>query len=190
MLSRTEFQHVSGTRVSMDFVEVPSIFTELFLKNSFIVSQFARHYKTCEPLNVEEYNERVHSSSLLDTIEIQHQISMAMLGIFLNSHVLDQVYHSETAGSMNSTQVLEQVQNSIHVLPFVKGTAWQVQFSHLFGYGAGYYSYFWSRKWASRIHHQLLHHKHLDEWKEVGETLNSEVLGLGGSRNPWYFLKI
>lgn len=50
LLSRTQFQHTSGTRGALDFVEIPSHLFEYWAREWGSVSQFARHYATGEPM--------------------------------------------------------------------------------------------------------------------------------------------
>ena len=44
-----------------------------------------------------------------------------------------------------------QAQRAHHSLKYHPGTAWQLRFSHLVGYGARYYSYLMARSVASTI---------------------------------------
>ena len=179
VLSRTDFQHVSGTRVPMDFVEVPSIFMEYFVRNPLIISSFAQDFYKGEPMGVKIDSENYGAPSALEILETQNQIQMA---------ILDQSYHSLSADEMDSfdsTAMLSQVQSRFHVVPYVENTAWQVQFSHLHSYGSSYYSYAWSRRWSSRLYRNLLKGKKMEEWRPVGEFLKTQLLGLGGSRSPW-----
>jgi intermediate peptidase len=81
--------------------------------------------------------------------------------------------------------MLCNTQSKFHCIPYIPGTAWQAQFSHLYSYGSYYYSYIWSKRLSSRIHKKLLAKKQPQEWRQVGEELNSQLFGLGGSRDPW-----
>jgi intermediate peptidase len=58
---------------------------------------------------------------------------------------LDQRYHGVHPLGKSVTEVLADVQNEYYGLAHVPGTAWQLRFSHLVGYGAKYYSYLMSR---------------------------------------------
>lgn len=133
MLAQTGFQHISGTRVPMDFVEVPSIIMELFSSLPEVLA-FGRHFKTGEPVPLGLLNDIRTKQNQLEAFETQDQIQMALL---------DQIYHSKLAGNdeFNSTLILQNLQDRISPIKFVPGTAWQIQFSHLFSYGASYYSY-------------------------------------------------
>ena len=48
ILSRTDLQHASGTRVMIDFVETPSTLMENFAWDHRVLKLFAKHYQTGE----------------------------------------------------------------------------------------------------------------------------------------------
>jgi len=50
LLSRTEFQHLSGTRGALDFVEVPSHLFEHWAREWRAVREWARHWETGAPM--------------------------------------------------------------------------------------------------------------------------------------------
>ncbi|TPX60876.1 hypothetical protein SpCBS45565_g07392 [Spizellomyces sp. 'palustris'] len=182
MLARTEFQHIAGTRVPMDFVEVPSIFMENFARSPKVLASFGRHHKTGAPLPPELLRSAQATSSSADAFETQHQLQLALL---------DQMYHSPHAlePSFDSTSLLIESQRRFNVFPPVPNSAWQVQFTHLFSYGATYYSYFWSRRWVNRIWRRWFENRDEQAWKEGGELVRKELLGWGGGRDPWVGLE-
>ena len=48
---------MAGTRCVLDFVELPSILMEFFLRDHAVVSQFATHYATGKPLPEDTFNQ-------------------------------------------------------------------------------------------------------------------------------------
>jgi hypothetical protein len=44
--SRTRFQHLSGTRGALDFIELPSILCEYFASDAATLALFAQHHQT------------------------------------------------------------------------------------------------------------------------------------------------
>ncbi|KAJ3018899.1 Mitochondrial intermediate peptidase [Thoreauomyces humboldtii] len=178
MLARTDFQHIAGTRVPMDFVEVPSIFMENFAKSPQVLSSFGRHHRTGAPVPQGLLASARAVAATSDALDTQHQLQLSLL---------DQMYHSPLAlqHGFDSTVVLAESQRLYNVFPPVPEAAWQVQFTHLYSYGATYYSYFWSRRWASRIWRRWFEGRDPEAWKEGGQLFRTELLGWGGGRDPW-----
>lgn len=172
MLGRTRYQHVTGTRCSTDFAEVPSILMEYFASDYRVVSQFARHYQTGEPLPESLVSRLCESKRVCSAADTQLQIFYA---------ALDQVYHG-IPQYRSTTDILREIQEKFYGLPYVNDTAWQLRFSHLVGYGAKYYSYLMSRAVASMVWRQCFLQ---DPFSRVmGERYRREMLAHGGSKEP------
>ncbi|RXN18870.1 mitochondrial intermediate peptidase [Labeo rohita] len=172
MLGRTRYQHVTGTRCSTDFAEVPSILMEYFASDYRVVSQFAQHYQTGEPLPESLVSRLCESKRVCSAADTQLQIFYA---------ALDQVYHGKPQ-YRSTTDILREIQENFYGLPYVNDTAWQLRFSHLVGYGAKYYSYLMSRAVASMVWRQCFLE---DPFSRVmGERYRREMLAHGGSKEP------
>lgn len=211
MLARTDFQHIAGTRCALDFVEVPSILMEYFAKNPYILSSIASESSSTS-IPAELFRTHLTNSSALESLETHHQIQLALL---------DQVYHSAaslegftgkpSSSFATSTDILCAVQSKLNIFEHVPGTSPQTHFTHLLTYGASYYSYFWSRKWAERLwtelfekslsslddrsnNYELLERLAHDDgqgggWRRGGDLLKQELFGVGGGRDAWIGLE-
>uniref|UniRef100_A0A8C9Z536 Mitochondrial intermediate peptidase n=1 Tax=Sander lucioperca TaxID=283035 RepID=A0A8C9Z536_SANLU len=172
MLGRTRYQHVTGTRCATDFAEVPSILMEYFATDYRVLSQFARHYETGQPLPESMVARLCESKKVCGAADIQLQIFYA---------VLDQIYHSKPQ-SRSTTEILKEMQQKFYGLPYTPNTAWQLRFSHLIGYGAKYYSYLMSRAVASMVWKQCFVQDPLN--RDMGERYRQEMLAHGGAKEP------
>ncbi|KAJ8412553.1 hypothetical protein AAFF_G00128890 [Aldrovandia affinis] len=172
MLGRTRYQHVTGTRCSTDFAEVPSILMEYFATDYRVVNQFARHYQTGQPLPESMVSCLCESKRICGAADTQLQVFYA---------ALDQVYHGKPQ-HQSSTEILQKVQEKFYGLPYVPNTAWQLRFSHLIGYGAKYYSYLMSRAVASMVWRQCFLKDPFD--RAMGERYRREMLAHGGAKEP------
>ncbi|KAF8899000.1 mitochondrial intermediate peptidase [Infundibulicybe gibba] len=170
MIGRTEYQNVAGTRCATDFVELPSILMEHFLNSPTVLSLFDAD---------ETYTSRQignHHEDPCHSIDTYSQILLASV---------DQIYHSPAVldPSFDSTVELAKLNNTRGLIPHVPGTSFQTQFSHLFGYGATYYSYLFDRAIASRVWLNVFSKDPLN--RGLGEKYKHEVLRYGGGKDPW-----
>ncbi|XP_034023957.1 mitochondrial intermediate peptidase-like [Thalassophryne amazonica] len=172
MLGRTRYQHVTGTRCATDFAEVPSILMEYFATDYRIVSKFARHYETGQPLPESMVSRLTESKKVCGAADTQLQIFYA---------VLDQVYHSKPQ-NRSTTDILKEMQQKFYGLPYALNTAWQLRFNHLIGYGAKYYSYLMSRAVASMVWKQCFSEDPFN--RNMGERYRREMLAHGGAKEP------
>ncbi|KAG7099592.1 Mitochondrial intermediate peptidase [Marasmius oreades] len=171
MIGRTDYQNVSGTRCATDFVELPSILMEHFLNSPTVLSLFSPDSTGATvPQTGNHHVDPCHS------IDTYQQFLLA---------ALDQLYHSSLplSSDFSSTAIHADLINSSGLIPYVKGTSYQTQFGHLFGYGATYYSYLLGRAIASRVWSNVFSRDPLD--REVGEKYKREVLRYGGGKDPW-----
>ncbi|XP_003737717.1 mitochondrial intermediate peptidase [Galendromus occidentalis] len=173
MLARTEYQHVTGTRCATDLAEVPSILMEYFASDPRVVTRFARHYKTGEPMPA-------ILASNLEASRVIFQASETQLQVFYA--FVDHAYHSQYPRQKSTTEILREVQNEHYGVPFVENTAWQLRFGHLVGYGAKYYSYLMSRAVAASFWQKAFKADPLS--REAGLSYREKVLAHGGSLPP------
>ncbi|WWC61169.1 uncharacterized protein I303_103749 [Kwoniella dejecticola CBS 10117] len=187
MIGRTEFHNVSGTRCATDFVELPSILMEHFVSSPEVLSTFAMHYATGEVLPKPLIEAHLSLNQSLAGLETHGQILMALL---------DQKYHSLNHNDLNSsshsspfdsTEIWYNLQKEIGVIPPVENTSWQIQFGHLYGYGATYYSYLFDRAIAGKVWHTLFNGANPEGplSRTGGEILKEKLLKWGGGKDPW-----
>jgi peptidyl-dipeptidase Dcp len=138
LLSNVRFPRLSGTNVARDFVELPSQLFEHWLEEPQILSRFARHYRTGEPLPaalMEKLLAARHFNQGFQTVE------------FLASAFLDMDFHSQRLENTNPAALQKASLASIGMPDEIVPRHAAPHFGHIFageGYSAGYYSYLWS----------------------------------------------
>lgn len=178
LLSRTEFQHLSGTRATLDFVETPSHLFEYFAWDHQVVSEFARHYQTDAPLPAAMMQGLRASKKMFAAMDTQTQCLYSMLDLQLFGQ------YPLPCKPPTTTQMLLELQNSSTLVPHVSGTFWHTRFGHLIGYGAGYYSYLYARVFAADIWHTIFVGSRSPLNREAGERLYQKLMFHGGAKDP------
>ena len=144
IVGRAKYQNITGTRCSTDFAEVPSILMEYFLNDSRVLSSFARHYKTGEPLPADLMDSFQVSQHFFPAFQMQTQLFFAMMDLHFHMY-----YPGQDRASIMETYA--QLHSEYSPSEHIDGTAWFLRFNHICSYGAKYYSYLWSRAVASLI---------------------------------------
>jgi peptidyl-dipeptidase Dcp len=141
LFSRVHYPYFAGTNVARDFVEYPSQVNEMWAQFPDVVRNYAKHYKTGEPMPTE----------LLDKMLATRKFNEGFATTeYLKATLVDQEWHGLKA---------EQVPSSVAGLENATFKKWgadfqpvppryrSTYFSHVFAsddYSAGYFSYIWA----------------------------------------------
>lgn len=82
MFAKTRYQHVSGTRCSTDFAEVPSQLMEYYCRDPRILKLFAKHYATYEPINEKLLHKLCESKKMFNASDLQTQVILNQSSLF------------------------------------------------------------------------------------------------------------
>ncbi|PGH06430.1 hypothetical protein AJ79_06519 [Helicocarpus griseus UAMH5409] len=184
VLARTDLQTISGTRCATDFVELPSVIMESFATAPEVLSLYARHWQTNQPL----------PEDMIQTMRLNHENYENIQGAMDNEAqimmaLLDQAYHDSSPLNLgfDTTQIFHTLypKHATIADPVNSQTTWQGYFGHLFNYGASYYSYLFDRAIASKLWSNTFQDGKLATDREAGERFKNEVLRWGGGRDGW-----
>ena len=171
LLSRTKFQHLSGTRAAIDFVETPSHLFENYVWDAEFLRELTTSPITGHSLSNEQIRQLQQSRYDFAAIEKHNQILFANFDQRLFSN-------SVKGSTMDEYARLNQQLK----IPYVPGTHWFTRFGHLVTYGAGYYGYLYSQVFAADLWEKVLHGKSLN--RDAGENLWKNILQHGGAVDP------
>lgn len=147
-LSNTRFQHSSGTRTAMDVAEIPSHFLERFASNASVM-----RFLSADTLGESSAAELVAPSPHSAAFELASSAFWALADLRL---------HGVNKPVDDVDRVLQEVQEELHDVAYAHlparpiwispGERPALRFVHLYGYGAGYYSYLYARAVASSVY--------------------------------------
>ncbi|XP_038896956.1 mitochondrial intermediate peptidase, mitochondrial isoform X1 [Benincasa hispida] len=171
LLSRTEYQHFSGTRVVLDLAETPSNLFEYYASDYRVLRTFAKHYSTGEIIPEKLVKSMQGAKRMFAATELQRQILYALI---------DQTLLGEKFSERDTSSVVAELKRQYTSWKHVDGTHWQTRFSHLLTYGAGYYSYLYAKCFAATIWEKLCQEDPLS--RDTGTALRTKFLQHGGSK--------
>jgi len=139
MLSNVTYPLLAGTAVPSDFVELPSQLYEHWLEVPEILRQYARHYRTGEPM----------PQALLDRLLATRTFNQGFATVeYTACALVDLDLHSLPDASALDVTAFERKDLERIAMPAEIVMRHRLpHFQHLFsggGYAAGYYSYMWS----------------------------------------------
>ena len=174
LLSRTNFQHLSGTRAAMDFVETPSHWMEHYAWCKQFLPLLATN-ENGEPLPESMVEALSQSRNQFRFLEMQNQIVLSKF---------DQTIFGGNMNNNNQRISTKDTWAAMHRqsgVPFADNTHWFTNVGHLVTYGAGYYGYLYSQVFADAIWNELFHDQSLK--RTSGEKIWKKMLIHGGARD-------
>jgi peptidyl-dipeptidase Dcp len=138
LLSNVAYPSLSGTSVARDYVEFPSQILERWLATPEVLSRFARHYRTGQPIPGDLVAKIERASTFrqgFDTVE------------YLASALVDMKLHLAGARPIDPDVFERDTLAAVGMPSEIVMRHRTPQFTHVFsgeGYAAGYYSYLWA----------------------------------------------
>lgn len=181
LLSNINYDGLSGTAVSRDFVELPSQVYEHWAFHPEVLKLYAKHYITGEviPDNLIEKMEKAQNFNQgFATTEF---IAAALLDMKWHTVTQQQVFDVEKFENEN----MKEVGLISEIIPRYKST----YFAHIFdgGYSSGYYSYLWSEVLDADAFQAFVENGVFD--RKTGQSFRDNVLSKGGSDDPMTLYK-
>ncbi|KAL3133543.1 hypothetical protein ABBQ38_007394 [Trebouxia sp. C0009 RCD-2024] len=177
LLSRTRYQHLSGTRGAMDIVEIPSHFMENFVYD-------ARTLQLFMPKGKGDKAAAKSAQALARQVkEDRHLLGALDLELQVCHSVMDQMFHGpeppQSPAAANDE--LAKIWSKYSSFPG-SGFNPHLRFAHLVNYGGSYYSYAYAMCLASSVWKKLFQADPLN--RQAGNALRHGLLRFGGAKDP------
>jgi intermediate peptidase len=184
LLSRTSFQHLSGTRAAMDFVETPSHLLEHFVWNKEFLNVIGKHYASGAHIPEENLDNLIRGRYAFKAMEVMNQCVYAKF---------DQIIHGPPKNwrdhqDRTTTDVFASLHKENNLF-YAPETHWHSKWGHLVTYGAGYYSYLYADIFAADIWHSNFGGGSKAFDRHSGKRYWDEILVHGGAKDPNMMLK-
>lgn len=181
MLTKCNYESLSGTNVYRDFVELPSQIMENWASEKAFLDGFAVHYQTGEKI----------PAALIQKIKDSENFNTANFTLRqLSFGFLDMAWHSiEKPYKGDVIKMEKEAMASTQILPVMSDAAMSPTFSHIFsgGYAAGYYSYKWAEVLDADAYSVFVKNGIFD--KKTAASFRQHVLVPGGTEHPMVLYK-
>ena len=138
MLTKCNYESLSGTNVARDFVELPSQFMENFAYEKEWLDSWASHYQTGEKIPEYIIQKIKEASTFNEGYASYRQLAFGFL---------DMAWHTITEPVKKCIEDFESdTMAKTELFPAVEGINMSASFGHIFGggYASGYYGYKWA----------------------------------------------
>jgi len=177
LFSDVKYPSLAGTATARDFVEFPSQAHEDWMIEPSVLANYAKHYKTGEPI----------PQALLDKVLASQKFNQGFgTTEYLAAALLDMEWHSFGSDKkISDVQKFESDALKAHGIDYypVPPRYKSNYFSHTFagGYSAGYYAYLWTEVFAADAFAHMENNGGLT--RENGDKFRKEILSKGNSRD-------
>ncbi|MCU1350507.1 MAG: Peptidyl-dipeptidase Dcp, partial [Acidobacteria bacterium] len=178
MFSNVEYPTLAGSSVPRDFVEFPSQFNEHWDLEPAVFANYAKHYKTGQPMP-KELVEKIRKSQTFNqgfkTTE------------YLGAALVDMAWHTLPADApLQDAATFEAAARKRFGVDFepVPPRYHTTYFSHIWGggYSAGYYAYLWSEVLDDDAYYWFREHAGMT--RANGKRFRDLILSRGGTDDP------
>ena len=179
MLSKCDYNTLSGTAVARDFVEMPSQFNESFASIPEIFDHYARHTETGAPMPADLKERMLKSINFQTAYALGENLAATCLDLAWHELTPEEIPSPYMAGAFEN-EALNNVGLLNSQIPPRYSTTY---FNHVWGggYAAGYYSYLWTEVLAVNVADYFAKHGALDP--AVGQAFRDKVLSRGNTKD-------
>jgi peptidyl-dipeptidase Dcp len=175
--SNVVYPSLAGTNVVRDFVEFPSQLNENWLSTPEVLSRFAVHYETGEPI----------PAALVTKIKAASKFNQGFATVeYLAAALVDMRLHLAGDLSIEPNEFERTTLAALGMPPEMVMRHRTPQFAHIFSsdsYSAGYYSYLWA---------EVLDHDAFKAFTDAGgpydkvvaKRLHDDIMSIGNSVDP------
>ncbi len=176
-LTEVDDQRFSGFDVEWDFVEAPSQIMENWMWDATVLSRFARHYETGDPIPDELVSSLVAARDQNIGLTTLRQVYLGQYDLAMH-----------TSGPEPDLDELHTEAHGFTLMPEQDDTFMAAAFGHLLGgYDAGYYGYLWAHVYGDDMFSVFEQEGVLSP--EVGMRYRKAVLARGSSVDAWDMLQ-